>query len=71
MKLILKLPDGRTAGIDHTEQKWRSADPRLAVFCTIATAGEAASCLPHPFLEASRSLAARLGAELEIVGATQ
>ncbi len=69
MKLILKLPDGTSASIDQADQKWASADPRLAVFCTICTAGEAASYLPHPFLDAARKLAEKLGAELEIVGA--
>lgn len=66
MKLTIRLPDGKTATADGT--KWESADPRLAVYCTIATAGEAASYLPHPFLEAAKRLAAELGGELEIIG---
>ena len=67
MKLTIKLPDGRTATIER--DKWESADPRLAVYCTISTAGEARSYLPHPFLEAAKRLAAKLGGKLEIEGA--
>jgi hypothetical protein len=67
MKLTITLPDGRTATVDGT--KWSSADPRLATYCTIATATEAASYLPHPFLESAKRLAAELGGTLEIEGA--
>jgi len=67
MKLKITLPDGRTATAEGT--KWASADSRLATYCTIATAEEAASYLPHPFLEASKRLAAKLGGTLEILGA--
>jgi len=67
MKLTITLPDGRTATVDGTA--WQSADPRLATYCTIATATEAASYLPHPFLESAKRLASRLGGTLEIAGA--
>lgn len=66
MTLILRLPDGRTATSEN--RTWKSTDPRLATYCTVATAGEAANYLPHPFLEAAQRLAVALGAELEIVG---
>ena len=66
MKLTIKLPDGRTATIER--DKWES-DPRLAVYCTVATAGEARPYLPHPYLEAAKGVAAQLGTELEIEGA--
>ena len=67
MKLTITLADGRKAWTERGT--WSSADPGFATYCTIYTSKEAASYLPHPFLESAKRLAAQLGGTLEIAGA--
>lgn len=67
MKLTITLKDGRKAWTERGD--WSSTDPGFATYCTIFTSREAASYLPHPFLESAKRLAAELGGTLEIEGA--